>query len=395
MRRVLGLIVGFGLAGLLAPPAMANGLQQPCATDGPSLGISRIVEIDTSTGALFGSISTQSREPRFLEPKEVVLTFDDGPMPPVTRAILDTLDRFCTKATFFPVGKMAIAYPTTIKNILERGHTVGSHTWSHPLSLKRLALDKSTEEIEKGHAAVSMAAGEPIAPFFRFPGLSDSGPMLKHLQARGIAAFTVDSVSNDSYISDPERLLQHALKEVELNKGGIVLFHDIKPATARMLPKFLAELHARGYRVVHMRPKGHVAPIASYVDKLAPLLAKTGKSAAAGPGLVPFFGLVKPGELAEAADEPLPVTELAPASRLRSDLKPAVAAKPATPKPVAATAAVRPPAAAVHGWTARAELPVGIAASPAAPPTAPAPSWTDPTGNFLGLWGSTTVTRGK
>ena len=396
MRRLLGIIVGFGLAGPLAPLASANGLQ-PCATDGRTLGVSRIVEIDTSTGALFGSISTQSREPRFLEPKEVVLTFDDGPMPPVTRAILDTLDRFCTKATFFSVGKMAIAYPTTIKNILERGHTLGSHTWSHPLSLKRLALDKSTEEIEKGHAAVSMAAGQPIAPFFRFPGLSDSGPMLKHLQARGIAAFTVDSVSNDSYISDPERLLQHALKEVELNKGGIVLFHDIKPATARMLPKFLAELHARGYSVVHMRSKGHVAPIASYVDKLAPLLAKNEKSASAGPGLVPFYGLVKPGELAEARDEPLPVTGIAPASRSRSDAKPA-AAKPDAPKPVAANAiSVRRPSTAVRGWTARTDAPVGIAASPTAPPATPAraPSWSDTTGNFLGLWGTTSVTRGQ
>ncbi|MEQ1359205.1 hypothetical protein ABLW26_23220, partial [Salmonella enterica] len=89
------------------------------------------------------------------------------------------------------------------------------------------------------------------------------------------------------YISDPERLLQRALREIETQKGGIVLFHDIKPATARMLPKFLAELHARGYRIVHLRPKATVAPLPVYEATLAPLLAKSEKTATAQP-LVPF-----------------------------------------------------------------------------------------------------------
>lgn len=323
----------------LAAPASANGLQA-CATAGQALGVSRIVEINTSTGALFGSISTQSREQRFLEPKEVVLTFDDGPMPTVTRSILDTLDRYCTKATFFSVGRMALAYPSTVKNIIERGHTMGSHTWSHPLNLKRLSLDKANEEIEKGHAAVTMAAGQPVAPFFRFPGLSDSGPMLKHLQGRGIASFTVDTVSNDSYISDPDRLLAGVLKELEARKGGIVLFHDIKPATARMLPRFLAELQARGYKVVHMRAKGAVEPQPDIVAKLAPILAKSQKAAAATP-LMPFYGLVKPGEM--QADEPV-VTEIAPAARPRPDGK----AAPAATKVASSKSAVR-------GWAARSE----------------------------------------
>lgn len=351
MRTVLSILsaVGAGLA-LAAAPAAAAGAPaglQACAKTGQALGVSRLVEIDTSTGALFGSISTQSREARFLEPKEVVLTFDDGPMPTVTRSILDTLDRFCTKATFFAVGRMAVAYPSTVKTILDRGHTVGSHTWSHPLNLKRLSLDKAKEEIEKGHAAVTLAAGQPVAPFFRFPGLSDSGPMLKHLQHRGIAAFTVDAVSNDSYISDPDALFTRVMKEVEHNKGGIVLFHDIKPATARMLPRFLAELHTRGYKVVHMRAKGPVEPLAEHAAKLAPLVAKALKTAAA-PGLVPFYGLVKPG----MADDAIAVTEISPVARERSD---SVAAKVATAK--AAATKVAATRTAVRGWSARRESP--------------------------------------
>jgi peptidoglycan-N-acetylglucosamine deacetylase len=321
---------------------------QPCAMSGSALGVSRIVEIDTSTGALFGAISTQAREARFLGPKEVVLTFDDGPMPPITRSILDTLDRFCTKATFFSVGKMALAYPSTVKNILERGHTLGTHTWSHPLNLKRLSLDKAKDEIEKGHAAVTLAAGTPIAPFFRFPGLSDNGPMLKHLQRRGIASFTVDVVSNDSYISDADVLIQRTLKEVEDHNGGIMLFHDIKPATARALPKLLAELQRRGYKVVHMRAKASVAPLADMTAKLVPLMAKTPDKQAATPALVPFFGLVKPGALAEAPA----VSALAPAPRDRPET---------TPKPKLTTsdsanarlAAVKSSGTAVRGWVGR------------------------------------------
>ena len=326
-----------------------------CATATP-LGVSRIVEIDTSTGALFGAISRQAKEPRFLEPKEVILTFDDGPMPAVTRNILDTLDQFCTKATFFQVGQMAIAYPATVKSILSRGHTIGTHTWSHPMNLKHLPREKAIDEIEKGFAAVTLAAGQPIAPFFRFPGLSDSAPLLAHLQERGIASFTVDAVSDDSYISDPQRLLQHALAEVEAQKGGIVLFHDIKPATARMLPHFLSELRARGYHIVHMIPKSHVEPLAIQSQHLLPLLEKTQKAAAANP-LLPFYGALKPSvETDDAPRAEAVVTAIAPAPRDRAANPHPV--KIDKPKSLAATSLVghstnEPTKTAVQGWLKR------------------------------------------
>ncbi len=336
------------LAIMLTPAcaALAQDLQ-PCAMSGAALGVSRIVEIDTSGGPLYGAISTQAREARFLEPKEVILTFDDGPMPPVTRAILDTLDRFCTKATFFSVGRMALAYPGTVKAILERGHTLGTHTWSHPLNLKRLSLDRAKEEIERGHAAVTLAAGVPISPFFRFPGLSDSGPLLKHLQERGIGTFTVDVVSNDSYISDPEVMITRTLKQVEDQRGGIMLFHDIKPATARALPKLLSELQKRGYKVVHMRAKTTVAPNPDLTAKLAPLLAKATDKAAGVPALVPFYGSMKPDALAAAA----PVTALAPSAKERSQSagEKSSSAKQASTK--LAAAKLKP--AAVRGWVER------------------------------------------
>jgi peptidoglycan-N-acetylglucosamine deacetylase len=240
------------------PPVI--GAASACADKAAGLGVSRIVEIDASHGPIFGNLTKQTREERFLGPKEVVLTFDDGPMPGITKSILDTLDRFCTKATFFSVGRMAIAYPALVKEVMARGHTMGTHTWSHPMNIARLAPAAAHDQIDSGFAAVALAAEQPIAPFFRFPGLSDSPALMSYLQERGIAAFTVDVVSNDSYIGDANRLIARTLEHVETLNGGIILFHDIKHVTARALPTILSELKARGYKVVHMRAKKPYKP---------------------------------------------------------------------------------------------------------------------------------------
>jgi peptidoglycan/xylan/chitin deacetylase (PgdA/CDA1 family) len=327
----------------LAFAALACGFAAPaaatddtCLEPRSALGIERLVEIDAATGPLYGDISVLTREESFLLPGEVVLTFDDGPMPWITKSILDTLDRFCTKATFFSVGRMAIAYPASIKDILARGHTLGSHTWSHPLNLKRRPLSRAIDEIEKGFSAIAMAAGQPIAPFFRFPGLSDSDPMMAHLQDRGIAAFTVDVVSNDSYIGNADRLASYTLAQIDKRRGGILLFHDIKSATAKALPVILAGLKTRGYKVVHLRSKVPLLPVDTYDAELTALLSKaapaarpkaevvataapddpgTASDAQPAPHLLPFFG--SPAVLKTLSGADADVTTLAPPARPR------------------------------------------------------------------------------
>ena len=296
----------------VAQSALRSSMDQTCKDPSGGLGVSRVVEIDASAGPLFGEITTQVKEDSFLKPKEVVLTFDDGPMPWVTNSILDTLDTFCTKATFFAVGKMAIAYPATLRKVIERGHTLGGHTWSHPLNLKRLGHTDAMNEIEKGLAAISLASGGQVAPFFRFPGLSDNAKMLTALQQRGIASFSVDVVSDDSYISNPAKLVATTLSRLEARKRGILLFHDIKPATAKALPTLLAELKKRGYRVVHMRGTANLKPLEQFTNELQPVLAKKDPpqgQAAAKAAMLPFFGSIGP-ERIDAASTGAPKTAI-------------------------------------------------------------------------------------
>lgn len=259
--------------------AISSHVQAACGP-GQGLGVARTVEVDATGGPVFGSITKRERERSFLGRKEAVLTFDDGPMPGITRSILDTLDRFCTKATFFSVGRMAVAYPETVRDVLRRGHTLGTHTWSHPMSLPRIGLERARDQIEAGFAAVALAAGGSIAPFFRFPGLNDSQGLVAHLEARGIATFTVDVVSNDSYIASSERLIERTLARLEAEGGGIVLFHDIKPQTARALPVILAEMKARGYAIVHLVAKTPFVPDPGYMSSVRSHVAARRPSAA-------------------------------------------------------------------------------------------------------------------
>ena len=260
-HRISAIILA--LLGVVPSAAAADN----CADPANALGVSRIVEIDTSNGPLYGAHSRFIREQSFLGPKEVVITIDDGPLPSFTRPILDALDTFCTKATFFTIGKMALAYPNMIKEEIARGHTVGSHTWSHPKNVGALPPEMGIDQIERGHAAVTLAAGQPIAPFFRFPGLNDANHLLAHLQTRGIATFTVDAISNDSYIKSSEELVARIMSQVERHNGGIILLHDIKSVTAATMPAILQALKDGGYKVVHLRAKSTVAPVVALGDE--------------------------------------------------------------------------------------------------------------------------------
>ncbi len=293
--------------------------EDACAAHG--LPVSRIVEVDATGGPLFGSVTHQHREPTFLKPKEVVLTFDDGPMPWVTRSILDTLDAYCTKAMFFSVGRMAMTYPQTVRDIAARGHTIGSHTFSHPLRMPRMQPEKAKAEIEQGLAAVSAAAGAPVTPFFRFTGLADSANLISYLASRQMASFSVDAVSNDSYIHDAKALIERTMAEVTRNHGGIILFHDIKTATAKALPEILAQLEAKGYRVVQVTSVRPAVPdaklLAEYTAKVDKALQRAApeNQRLAFSGIRPSAHAARAGAVANGSAHAMPAASNAAATR--------------------------------------------------------------------------------
>src|SRR5690349_14389575 len=118
------------------PPAAAPGRAAPppaaapavsCPGNPNALGVSRVVEVDTLGGPGFGFEHFKSHD--FLQPGEVVLTFDDGPWPRHTPAVLAALTAHCTKAIFFPIGKHAMWEPGILKQVVAGGHAIGSHTW--------------------------------------------------------------------------------------------------------------------------------------------------------------------------------------------------------------------------------------------------------------------------
>ena len=180
------------------------------ACDKPGgMGLSRVVEIDTTGGPGFGFEHFKQYD--FLRPNEVVLTFDDGPWPVNTPAVLKALADDCLKATFFEIGEHAIWHPEIAKQVAVAGNTIGSHTWSHKdLARNPYASDieQAKQEIEMGVSAVHAAVGGPIAPFFRFPALQHPPELLSYLAERNIASFSTDLDSFDFKMHKPQQVIE-------------------------------------------------------------------------------------------------------------------------------------------------------------------------------------------
>ncbi len=252
-------------------PAAPQAAPQPAAKPAPpivcnnpnALGLARTVEIDTTGGPGFGMEQYKAHD--FLKDKEVVLTFDDGPWPHSTREVLKALADHCTRATFFSIGKHAIWHPDILKEVVAGGHTVGTHTWSHT-PLKKLSSDRAKEEIEKGLSAVKIAMGGQgtPAPFFRFPALQDPPDMVSYLGTRNIAIFSMDLDSFDFKIKKSELVVKSVMDKLEKKGKGIVLLHDFQAGTGKAIPEILAQLKARGYKIVHMRAKSVATTLAEY-----------------------------------------------------------------------------------------------------------------------------------
>jgi peptidoglycan/xylan/chitin deacetylase (PgdA/CDA1 family) len=258
---VLGSVFCLGqLTGFAADAAPAAN----CPGHPDALGTSRTLVVDPKEHPRIGGMQYAETLP--LEDHEVVLTFDDGPLPRNSNQVLDILASQCVKATFFIIGRMAQAYPQGVRKLRDAGHTIGTHTQDHPLSMNKMPIERARQEIDDGIASVTSALGDNAeanagpAPFFRIPGLLRAEIVEDYLASRGIQTWSTDFLANDWRHISSSRVVDFAVKRLEEKKKGILLLHDIQARTVAALPKILHELKARGYRIVHVVPASAELP---------------------------------------------------------------------------------------------------------------------------------------
>jgi peptidoglycan/xylan/chitin deacetylase (PgdA/CDA1 family) len=257
MAWLSGLIIGLALIGpaLISPALAATGRTAPCPRPG-TLGTSRILPVDDTATPRVGLQSFPETLP--LADHEVVLTFDDGPYPPTTSKVLSALAQECVRATYFLIGEHVVEHPDIVRRIAAEGHTVATHTWSHP-NVMQIKHEAAVEQIDHGISALETvlhgkATTIPSTPFFRFPGFQSTPATLDLLQSRGIVVFGSDLWASDWNKMTPKQELKLITDRLEAVGKGIILFHDTKTWTAAMMPAFLRYLRDNGYHVVHVTP---------------------------------------------------------------------------------------------------------------------------------------------
>ena len=225
-----------------------------CPGHPDALGTSRTLVVDPREHPRIGTMQYAETLP--LADHEVVLTFDDGPLPRNSNQVLDILASQCVKATFFTIGRMAQAYPEGVRKLRDAGHSIGTHTQDHPLGMKRMPVERARQEIDEGIASVKAALGDDaaLAPFFRIPGLSRADGVEDYLASQGIQIWSADFLADDWRHISSSRVYDFAMKRLEDKGRGILLLHDIQARTVAALPRILHELKARGYRIVHVVP---------------------------------------------------------------------------------------------------------------------------------------------
>src|SRR5579863_5244664 len=251
-RAVFCAALAMGLLnGVRAATAAAD-----CPGHPDAIGTSRTLVVDPREHPRLGAMQYSETLP--LADHEVVLTFDDGPLPRNSNQILEILASQCVKATFFTIGDMAQSSPEGVRKLRDAGHTIGTHTQDHPLSMNHMSIERAKKEIDDVIASVKAALGDDadtaLAPFFRIPGLLRADNVEDYLAEQGIQIWSADFLADDWRHISSSRVYDLAIKRLEARGKGILLLHDIQARTVAALPRILNELKVRGYHVVHVVP---------------------------------------------------------------------------------------------------------------------------------------------
>ena len=249
---VFSSLASLGLLACINAPAAA--LAADCPGHPDAIGTSRTLVVDPREHRLLGTM--QYRETLPLADHEVVLTFDDGPLPRNSNQILEILASQCVKATFFTIGRMAQSFPEGVRKLRDAGHTIGTHTQNHPLNMNRMPIERARKEIDDGIASVKAALGDDaaLAPFVRIPGLMRADAVEDYAGSLGLQVWSADFPADDWRHISSSRVYDLAISRIEAKGKGILLLHDIQARTVAALPRILNELKARGYHIVHVVP---------------------------------------------------------------------------------------------------------------------------------------------
>ncbi len=187
-----------------------------------------------------------------LQPRDVVLTFDDGPHPEATPRVLATLGEHGVHASFFMIGEAMAREPALARRVRDAGHTVALHSMAHP-QLPELSPEAQRADLLAVQQVFERTFGEPAAAY-RFPFLAETPTMRSALAAQRITVMSADAGADD-WLPDqtPQMLADRLLQRLEAAGGGIVLLHDAQPQTAAALPLILQRLKAGGWRIVHLK----------------------------------------------------------------------------------------------------------------------------------------------
>jgi peptidoglycan/xylan/chitin deacetylase (PgdA/CDA1 family) len=225
-----------------------------CPGHPDAIGTSRTLVVDPRAHPRIGSMQYAETLP--LRDHEVVLTFDDGPLPRNSNQVLQILADNCIKATFFIIGEQARANPEGVRKLIAAGHTVGAHSQRHPLNFHKMSEAQARQEIEQGIESTRAAMTDPsaLAPFFRIPGLLRAPPVEAYLESQGIQTWSTDFLADDWHRISSAKVYDLAMKRMEAAGKGILLLHDIQARTVGALPKILHDMQARGFKIVHVVP---------------------------------------------------------------------------------------------------------------------------------------------
>ncbi len=184
----------------------------------------------------------------FEEEGRIALTFDDGPVEN-TLKILEVLDKYNVKASFFCIGKNIEKYPEIFKLILEKGHFIGNHTWSHTRKMGFISAEKMVEEITKCDEICYRIGG--VRPSTFRPPFGIINPKTKRALAitqHKVIGWNVRSY--DAIISSENLILKRVIRKIK--PGDVILLHDTNELTVEILEQLLLFLRSNNYRPVRV-----------------------------------------------------------------------------------------------------------------------------------------------